>query len=96
MVHTEDRIVVGKIYTQGLALDLLNLEPNYAIPVKLREHVFVFQVVDVEGFQKTLLVSKGDFAILLSEPELKPVKYMVEEGEHEGVLMTFSISESVN
>ncbi len=84
----EDRIVYGKIFTQGLVFEVLNLEPHYAIPYKLRDNVLVFEVMDVGGYFRTLLVSKESFAIVLYEPSVKSVKFLVEGEEFAKVDMS--------
>jgi hypothetical protein len=87
MVHTEDRAVYGKIYTQGLAFDLLDLAPQkrYEVPAKLRDGVSVFLVADVEGVAKVIWVShwSGFVIVPFQQPELKPINFDIVEGEDE-------------
>ena len=87
MVHIEDRAVYGKIYTQGMSFDLLDLAPQksmqFQVPAKLRDGVAVFLVADVAGQAKVIWVSHwSGFVIIPSEqPELKPITFEIVEGD---------------
>lgn len=74
----EERLVVGKIYTQGMSFDLLDMVPHAPVEFRLRGVMLVFQVADVNGVGKSLYVSEGCFAIIPSEPKVKPITYIVE------------------
>lgn len=87
MVHQEDRAVYGKIYTQGLAFDLLQLEPlrreRYDLPKRLRDGIAVFLVADAEGVAKVIWVShwSGFVIIPFPQPQLKPINFELVEGD---------------
>lgn len=88
MVHEEERAIYGKIYTQGLAFDLLDLSPQKGamrdgIPTGLRDGVAVFLVMDAEGIVKVIWVSHWSGYVIVPHalPELKTAKFLIDEGD---------------
>ena len=81
--HTEQRMVFGRIYTQGLFFDLLSLSPMERLkdylPADLREHVQVFLIVDAYGTAKPLYVSTwSGYTIVPYTPKLMDVTFELE------------------
>jgi hypothetical protein len=84
--HVEERIIYGRIYTQGLAFDLLSLEPQKTlkrdVPRGLRDGVEVFLVADADGSVKQLWASHwSGFVIIPQEPILKALRFELVEGD---------------
>ena len=78
-VLTENRLIYGKIYTQGQEFHLLNLKPATPIEIGLREYCLAFEVADDFGTAKTLIVTKGNFAIIPEEPRFETIRYELED-----------------